>query len=115
MQYSIYNTKHYDWAIPGRTAIPGRPVARAEQAPGTSPQMSSIYIPQHSTLDTSRETRGRGVLVTDFKTEKKIINIGPTFCKYGLRRYSRKMHVYFSSISNVFKSFAIRLNTTLSE
>ena len=25
------------WAIPGGTAIPGRPVARAEQAPGISP------------------------------------------------------------------------------
>ena len=25
------------WATPGRTAIPGRPVARAEQAPGISP------------------------------------------------------------------------------
>ena len=27
----------YVWATPGRTAIPGRPVARAEQAPGILP------------------------------------------------------------------------------
>ena len=32
-----------EWAIPGRTAIPGRPVARAEQAPGISPQTKNQF------------------------------------------------------------------------
>ena len=31
------------WAIPGRTAIPGRPVARAEQAPSFSPQFKNQF------------------------------------------------------------------------
>ena len=32
-----------EWAIPGRTAIPGRPVARAEQAPCISPQTKNQF------------------------------------------------------------------------
>ena len=32
-----------EWAIPGKTAIPGRPVARAEQAPGISPQTKNQF------------------------------------------------------------------------
>ena len=31
------------WAIPGGTAIPGRPVARAEQAPGISPMSKNQF------------------------------------------------------------------------
>ncbi len=33
----------YYWATPGRTAIPGRPVARAEQAPGISPMSKNQF------------------------------------------------------------------------
>ena len=38
--FSLGNHSYIDclcWATPGGTAIPGRPVARAEQAPGISP------------------------------------------------------------------------------
>ena len=31
------------WAIPGRTAIPGRPAARAEQAPCISPKSKNQF------------------------------------------------------------------------
>jgi len=32
-----------EWAVPGGTAIPGQPVARAEQAPDTSPMSKNQF------------------------------------------------------------------------
>lgn len=41
-----------EWAVPGGTAIPGQPVARAEQAPDISPVLKNqfnIEVPQWGT------------------------------------------------------------------
>ena len=41
-----------EWAGPGGTAIPGQPVAKAEQAPDTSPSSKNqfnIVVPQWGT------------------------------------------------------------------
>ena len=39
----IKNDPRGEWATPGGTAIPGQPVAKAEQAPDTSPSSKNQF------------------------------------------------------------------------
>lgn len=41
--FSLYYSLKREWADPGGTAIPGQPVAKAEQAPDTSPSSKNQF------------------------------------------------------------------------
>ena len=50
--FSLSSLPRREWADPGGTAIPGQPVAKAEQAPDTSPSSKNqfnIDVPQWGT------------------------------------------------------------------